>query len=912
MRLQERDDALTALGGLLDRSLQSRGGVALISGALGVGKTALLQEFAEQSVKAGAAFLPAVASRAERDHPLAVISQLFRPDLLPSAQRVQPPEAIAGSYAPAFRTIHEALDKLVERKPTVIGVDDAHFADQASLQGLLYLARRLRRSRVLLVISARNDWVHVEQQFHAEVLRLPNSASIRLQPLSRSAVAAILAERLDRKTAHRLSAQCHRASGGSPLLAHALAEDFRIAAAATEPQFAAGDNFGRAVLGCLHRGEPSMLETARGYAILGERASPSLLGGLLGLDAGTAARAVNALIAAGLLHAGRFRAEGTQAAILSGMSADEKRPLHQRAAQLLYENGAPAAIVADELVAAGGVQAPWAGPLLRTAADGAMLDGEPGRAVTWLKLAHRTCADESARAVIAARLADALWRVDPAAAAEHLPELVTATRTGLLNGSHAALPYFHLLWLGRTDEALDLARSINHADDAAASQIKQALVADFSQLWLPFCYPGLAGQLPDERAMPATLATSALAPQYRAAAALAAVMAGSPVEDVVGAAERVLAGTRLHETTLMPITAALLALFYGARPDRTTYWCEALLAEATAQRVPMWQALFATVRAGIHLQRGELADAERQAHTALTLVSPGGWGVAIGAPLAFCVYTATATGKYEQAAAYLNIEIPEATFQTLCGVHYLGARGDFYLATGRFHAALADFQTCGRLLCEWGIDVPAIVPWRVECVRAHICLDNIKQAAELLNDQLALLDGEPSRVRGLTLRALAATRDVEDRVPLLREAVDIFLAQDYRLDLTYALADLSDTYRRLAEYKEARTTARSAIQFAERCGAEPLRLSLLAKCGDDAAQSADSGWIARLSRAERKVALLAAEGYTNRQIAQRLSISISTVEQHMTRVYRKLEVTSRSSLWPRLHFDLAARPPVAG
>ena len=58
----------------------------------------------------------------------------------------------------------------------------------------------------------------------------------------------------------------------------------------------------------------------------------------------------------------------------------------------------------------------------------------------------------------------------------------------------------------------------------------------------------------------------------------------------------------------------------------------------------------------------------------------------------------------------------------------------------------------------------------------------------------------------------------------------------------------------------------------------------------------DTKLLAQLSDAEQRVAMLAAYGYTNGQIARKLYITVSTVEQHLTRVYRKLGVTGRAEL----------------
>lgn len=63
-----------------------------------------------------------------------------------------------------------------------------------------------------------------------------------------------------------------------------------------------------------------------------------------------------------------------------------------------------------------------------------------------------------------------------------------------------------------------------------------------------------------------------------------------------------------------------------------------------------------------------------------------------------------------------------------------------------------------------------------------------------------------------------------------------------------------------------------------------------------------------LSDAERRVASLAARGCTNREISRKLFVTVSTVEQHLTRVYRKLRINSRSDL-PTSLLSCAGNPP---
>jgi ATP/maltotriose-dependent transcriptional regulator MalT len=370
----------------------------------------------------------------------------------------------------------------------------------------------------------------------------------------------------------------------------------------------------------------------------------------------------------------------------------------------------------------------------------------------------------------------------------------------------------------------------------------------------------------------------------------------------------------------MPILAALIVLFCADRFDRAASWCDSLFGSAEkqgdAEQSPVWQALLAVVRMAISYRQGNLTEAEARGRQALHLLPPESWGAAIAAPLAFMVFTATAMGKYRQAAAYLNVHVPPAAFQTSFGPHYLSARGHFYLATGLFDAALHDFEACGELMSGWGFDSPAFVPWRTDAAEAYISQNMIGPAGALVKEQLTRLRPGQSRTRGITLRAQAATIDIERRVRVLRDAAKTFQLCGDRLGLAYTLADLSQTHHVLGEYRLADAMARSASRLADQCGAEPLKRRLMPvpdEPGEDAGPAGgpvDSPSLMMLSDAEKKVATLAAEGHTNRQISHRLHITVSTVEQHLTRVYRKLDVSQRSELRSRLSGATSQSPRV--
>jgi DNA-binding CsgD family transcriptional regulator len=357
----------------------------------------------------------------------------------------------------------------------------------------------------------------------------------------------------------------------------------------------------------------------------------------------------------------------------------------------------------------------------------------------------------------------------------------------------------------------------------------------------------------------------------------------------------------LDDRSAESILAALTTLVYLDRSGRAAAWCDTLLGPDAAERLaPTWQALFAAIRAEAAVRRGDLAAADRYACAALTEISPQSWGVAIGAPLSALLAASVDMGRYREAGDQLAQPVPDALLQTTFGLHYLHARGRYALAVDLPHAALADFQACGDLMARWGVTSPAVVPWRTDAAYALLRVGEAREARDLIQRQLrATRDGFP-RARGAALRALAQTTDLRQRRNILREAVDVLQTCGDDLELARALADLSRTHYALGESNTARLMLRRAHHLSQECQAEPLRRSLQPSqaepSGEPGLAGVDGDSAQQLSDAERRVAVLAAQGHTNREIARRLYITISTVEQHLTRIYRKLNVNRRADL----------------
>ncbi|CAA9227980.1 MAG: hypothetical protein AVDCRST_MAG41-775 [uncultured Corynebacteriales bacterium] len=294
---------------------------------------------------------------------------------------------------------------------------------------------------------------------------------------------------------------------------------------------------------------------------------------------------------------------------------------------------------------------------------------------------------------------------------------------------------------------------------------------------------------------------------------------------------------------------------------------------------------------------GELDEAEQQARAALAELPPPAWGVLLAAPLSTLVGTATATGELAAAERWLSQPLPADTFRTPAGLLHLAARGRHQLAAGRPHLARDDLRLCGTLMRDWGMDSPGLVPWRLELALAHLRLGEPAEAAALLEEQLGTAD---ARTRGRALRVLSGIVPLDRRRALLSEAVELLEAGGDRIELARALGDTAQLLQRVGHPARARLLQQRAHQLATECGADVLARRLLgpAPAGGLVPVPEEPGDV--LSEAERRVAALAAQGHTNRQISGELYVTVSTVEQHLTRVYRKLRVKRRSDLPARL------------
>jgi DNA-binding CsgD family transcriptional regulator len=175
--------------------------------------------------------------------------------------------------------------------------------------------------------------------------------------------------------------------------------------------------------------------------------------------------------------------------------------------------------------------------------------------------------------------------------------------------------------------------------------------------------------------------------------------------------------------------------------------------------------------------------------------------------------------------------------------------------------------------------------------------------------ELATGFGAP-RALGVALRAAGLVAGGERGCALLRDALAAFERGGAKLERARTLVDLGAMLRRSNRRVESRPYLREALDAADRLGATAVRAAAeteLRASGAKPRRRSVTG-PGSLTASEQRVAELASQGLTNREIAQVLFVTARTVEGHLTSVFRKLHVESRAGLATALASEESQRP----
>jgi DNA-binding CsgD family transcriptional regulator len=300
----------------------------------------------------------------------------------------------------------------------------------------------------------------------------------------------------------------------------------------------------------------------------------------------------------------------------------------------------------------------------------------------------------------------------------------------------------------------------------------------------------------------------------------------------------------------------------------------------------------------LKLRLGALPEADAAARVALHVLQAAEF--VQGFPLVATVLadTAVEAGELDEAQTLLDL-LPREGLPAMVPA----ARGRLCLAQGRPADALDEFETCRALLSPdvWGIEMHdnGNLHARAGAAQALLLLGEHERARELAQAELVDVRGFAApRALGFALRVAGLAHGGGPGLELLGESVAVLRASPALLERAHSLAELGAALRRAGRRAAAREPLTEALDLAARCGARPLAGRVreeLRATGARPRREWRTG-VEALTPSELRVARLAAEGKTNREIAHVLYVTVKTVEGHLARAYGKLGIAGRAEL----------------
>lgn len=922
--LVQRADELEQIKGVFQAALSGTGATLVIEGPAGIGKTSLLAHARGLASETGVRVLHARASQLEREFAMGVVRQWFEPILrgpdreallagaagLAEASLAGAPDMLGLDPSGVFHGLYWLAANLCERGPLLLMLDDAQWADDASLRVVAFLVGRVSSLPLAVIIGTRPDMPGGAVAALNDVRRNPATSVVVPQPLDVDAVEDLLQAVSSASVEREFAGACQKASGGNPFLLWELVRALQAqhvqftAAAADEVPGVAPSSVARSVGETLERTGGAGTAAARALATIGDGAELDLTAELAELSAEQARDAVSQLVVAGLLEDAlplRFRHPILASAVRATQTSLERAEAHRRAAELLRARGAEVERIALQLMHTTPASDEAVAGELHAAAARARARGAPATAVTLLERALAELPAGEHRAAVLLELGEGEYSLGRTAqAAEHLEQARRCTDDPAV--------------LGRALIGLFQARAGNFADQRAlaplfAESLPNVLERDRElglRLWaltLLATQPGSEWEAVAQGTEALTCSTpgEALILGHRA---LPITNSGATAAEVAEASARAArhADALLEEgATALVMTGMVLGLWWGDELEAAEALVDRAIAVAHRRGALAELAVAHQFRANVRRRAGHLRDAETDARTALAASGGAGWG---GAGLGWMVpllgvlvdQGRIAEAEQELAAAHLQGDVPDAPALTLI----LLARMRLFAARRDHRRAVSDWEEAHRRTQRHFLRLNAsFVPDLLDAAECYQTIGDAEQVRLLLEQATALAEdwGAPGFI-GQARHAAARLNPGDDATEKLSEAVQELRRSPARLELARALVSLGQALRRRGRRAESREPLREGYDLARQCGAEGLsetaRTELRAS-GVRLRREALTG-VESLTASEARIVEMAADGASNPEIAQALFLTVKTVESHLTHAYRKLDVSTRAEL----------------
>ena len=898
-----REEELAAVRGLLDDALQ-RASLLALEGEAGIGKTVLWRAGVEDAGNRGFRALVSHPAEAEQGFAHSGLADLFEPvhaDVLPSlpgprrhALEVallldEPSGADDVDVRALGLAVADSLRTLAVEAPVLVAIDDSQWLDASSVAALAFALRRVRESRVAVllaerVVSGRMQRSELEDAVGAEL-----AGRLSVGPLSMGALHRILSEQLGRPFARQTLLRIHEHSGGNPFFALELAQVLEADGDPLRPLRVP------ATLDELVRARLAGLPEATHEALAFVSAAGTMADGLLE-RAGVTVEALAPAFDAGIVE----REDGAV------------RFTHPLLSSVLYE---------DLQTARAGVHARIVAlvddPLIR-ARHLALSTESPDEVVAEVLDESAGLAAARGALQVAAELAEQALRLTPvdscekrhrralaAARAEHNAGEWTRARAMLGNlleeleqGRVRALALMELAEL----ESLHRSRTLleealrEAAPDTALEAAVQCRLA-----WATRFTSGLEHAEAALR-LASTLGDEALTAQARAIRQVIGWFRGEaevPPDLNRWTAEfpAAVGGDQLVQEA----TLAVVNTFAHAprRDEARAFFEQEYRAWSERDEPRSARALWALAWVELWAGRFKLAAAHAaRAHDVSTqygLERPQDHlPIALVAVYRGDLDVAQAHSERALRLSEEQLALQPPQHQAILGL-VARARGDRSDAARWLRGA-------ERRAAEFHWHEPSVRWWTPDWLEILLENGSLDEAVRVLDaweadavrvDRPYVL-AQARRCRGLVA---AARGDVDRAILDLEEAVAEHETVDDPFGHARALLALGTVKRRNRQKRPAREAIEAALHEFEAVGAAGWAAKARRELGSFGGRRREEG----LTAAERRVADLVAEGRTNREIAASLFLAERTVASHLTRIYAKVGVRSRTELAHRLH-----------